>query len=198
MKCQNCGKKEANTHFRQNVNGQTTELWLCSDCAEQLGIGGMFSSFGSFGSFGSLGGFGGFGGFDSLLGSMFGGKGTSLGIKEAKKCPACGATFSDIAESGRVGCADCYDSFAEQLAPSIIRTHGRVSHVGKHPSGAVSSEKADSAKAKPNVKQNDSAAAVNEKQTKIAELKAQLKKAIETEQYEEAARLRDIIKQLEA
>ena len=49
MKCQHCGKKEANFYYRSTVNGRTTEKRLCSDCAEELGYGkalerrGLFS-----------------------------------------------------------------------------------------------------------------------------------------------------------
>ena len=36
MKCQNCGKNEANFQYRQIINGKKKELILCSECAKKL------------------------------------------------------------------------------------------------------------------------------------------------------------------
>ena len=46
MLCQNCGKNEATTHVKRVVNGDTTEMHLCQNCAEHLGYGDLFSGFG--------------------------------------------------------------------------------------------------------------------------------------------------------
>ena len=44
MKCQNCGKNEANFYYSSNINGHITESNLCAECAEKMGYGeGMFS-----------------------------------------------------------------------------------------------------------------------------------------------------------
>ena len=45
MICQNCGKREANTHIKQIINGDMAESHLCSDCARHLGYSDMFSGF---------------------------------------------------------------------------------------------------------------------------------------------------------
>ena len=90
------------------------------------------------------------------------------------KCECCGITFSDIRRTGRVGCGNCYRVFKEQLVGTLQRIHGRTTHVGKRPCNS------------------------NEKQDILDDLKNQLKTAIQTENYEEAARLRDLIRQKEA
>ena len=185
MKCSKCNK-EATTHLRQNINGEVTELWLCPECAEELGVGGMFSGFDSFGGFG---GFDPFGGFDSLLSSFFGSPSVKA-MPARTRCSICGSTFEDIAERGKVGCAGCYDTFASQLRPMIERIHGRASHAGKQPgkpapqANVKTPSAADKSEAK---KPADTAAS----------LRAELKKAIAAEEYEKAAELRDRIKALE-
>lgn len=191
MMCQNCGKNTANTHFTQNINGTVTESWLCPECAEKLGISGMFSS--GFANFGSLGGFGAFGGLSSLLGSMLG---SSFGISSSgklaapEKCPQCGSTFNDIAQRGMVGCADCYTRFGDQLAPSIERLHGRAGHIGKGSGRPAPRQKAPGTPDAPAQTQSSANA-------EIAGLRAQLKAAVAKEEYEKAAQLRDRIKELE-
>lgn len=38
MKCQHCNKNEATAYFKQNINGNVTEMHLCEDCAKELGL----------------------------------------------------------------------------------------------------------------------------------------------------------------
>jgi len=45
-----------------------------------------------------------------------------------KKCAKCGTTWNDIYMSGRMGCADDYELFAEELRPWLIKAHGRAKH----------------------------------------------------------------------
>ena len=115
MVCQACGQKEATTYMKQTVNGVSTEMHVCSDCAAKQG----FSVFG-----------------DNALhvGNLFGGWFAQPILKEnerAVRCETCGKSFQDIVQSGRVGCSDCYHTFYKQLLPSIQRIHGKTSHAGK-------------------------------------------------------------------
>ncbi|MDD5561789.1 MAG: UvrB/UvrC motif-containing protein [Candidatus Omnitrophica bacterium] len=96
----------------------------------------------------------------------------------AAKCPNCGLTYADFKKVGRLGCGECYNIFRKYLAPLLKRIHGSSQHVGKAPlEGRVIS--------KPGKKKTDS-----------EELKQQLQKAIQREDFEEAARLRDQIKKI--
>ena len=82
-----------------------------------------------------------------------------------------------------VGCADCYDKFFDKLLPSIQRIHGRTRHVGSVP--VTVTETTASAQSKPETAED-----------RIAALEAEMKKAIEAQNFEQAAVLRDKIKEL--
>jgi protein arginine kinase activator len=92
------------------------------------------------------------------------------------KCQNCGFTYMDFKKIGRLGCGDCYDAFKKNLTPLLKRIHGSDQHYGKAP-----------AKAQKAVKVRDD----------IQDLKNRLQKSVELEEFEEAARLRDQIKELE-
>ncbi len=96
-----------------------------------------------------------------------------------KKCECCGTTIDDISKSGVVGCAECYKTFENELTPLLLKIHGRSLHVGK---------KANNSQLTKNEITN-----VNE----IEKLKQELKAAIEKEEYEKAAIIRDKIKEIE-
>jgi protein arginine kinase activator len=96
------------------------------------------------------------------------------------KCPSCGLTYADFKKIGRLGCGECYNVFRKYLAPLLKRIHGSNQHIGKNPT-----------KAKPGVR-------LSKNKTGLPALKDQLQKAIQDEAFEEAARLRDQIKALEA
>jgi len=95
------------------------------------------------------------------------------------KCPNCGLTYADFKKIGRLGCGDCYNAFKKYLAPLLKRIHGSSQHVGKSP---ILAKKTLGSK----------------KKIDIQELRDKLQRAVEQEQFEEAARLRDQIKNLEA
>lgn len=165
MLCQACQKKTATTHIKQIVNGELTERHLCPECAAKLGYGNMFGGFGL-----NLG---------DLIGSFLG-EPQQLGAQPAAsavRCKCCGSTFSDIARSGKVGCAECYELFRERLAPSIQRIHGNTRHVGKVPATA-------SAKA--------------QLTARLEKAREELSQAIEAQAFEKAAQLRDLIRELES
>jgi protein arginine kinase activator len=93
------------------------------------------------------------------------------------RCQSCGLTYAEFRESGRLGCSECYSAFKEQLRPLLRRIHGSNIHMGKSPRATE---------------------AVIEKMREIEDLKAALKGAIEKEDFEKAAEIRDRIKQLES
>lgn len=94
-----------------------------------------------------------------------------------KQCPHCGMKFIEFRNTGRFGCAHDYDAFSEDLAPLLEGVHGLVKHMGKMPRN----------KPKSKVDSNE-----------LANLRKKLQKAVDGEKYEEAASLRDKIKQLES
>jgi protein arginine kinase activator len=92
------------------------------------------------------------------------------------RCPECGYDFSDFRNIGRLGCPECYHSFEAQLQPLLRHVHGGTLHGGKTP-----------------VRVGDSGAWG----PSLLQLKDDLAKAVETENYERAAELRDDIRRLE-
>ena len=167
MLCQNCGKNEATTHIKRIVNGDTTQMHLCSDCAGHLGYGDMFSGFGL--------------NLDDFFGGFLGDTVQMLASPTEQRCPKCGNTFGDIVRSGKVGCSECYDIFYDKLLPSIQRIHGRIKHNGKQ-APAVETV----AQPVPEVKEDP-----------VEKLKKDLAQAIENQEFEQAAVIRDKIKELE-
>lgn len=91
-------------------------------------------------------------------------------------CKTCGTTFEEFAKNGKLGCADCYQVFDDKLEPILRRLHGGIEHRGKLPGKAMKEEKVSK---------------------EIDDLKQLLSKAIQNEEYEKAAEIRDKIKKLE-
>jgi protein arginine kinase activator len=104
-----------------------------------------------------------------------GGKSESPGKGPA--CPQCGITFGEFKNQGRLGCAHDYTFFKERLEKLLKKVHGSVKYVGKVPPGYESTQ----------IHQNE-----------LIKLKRRLKKVVKAEEYEEAARIRDRIIELES
>lgn len=97
-----------------------------------------------------------------------------------KKCSLCGLRFEEILSMGKVGCPACYDTFRDELADTIRSIHGGAKHCGMTPE-----------------RQTEVSVAPQKKEPSEEEnLREALSAAIRTENYEEAARLRDAIKAL--
>jgi protein arginine kinase activator len=93
-----------------------------------------------------------------------------------RECEVCGNKFVDFRNTGRLGCPHDYDVFRDELVPLLENIHGEARHCGKSP------------RRLPQSKQT---------QSELTNLRKQLQQAINKENYEEAARLRDRIRQLE-
>lgn len=96
--------------------------------------------------------------------------------EEQLPCPNCGITFKEFRSQGRLGCAHDYVHFREELSRLIENIHGELQHVGKVPK-----------------RQPDA----SRQQLDLIRLKLQLKEAVDDEQYELAAEIRDKIRQVE-
>ena len=92
------------------------------------------------------------------------------------KCPACGFTYGDFKKVGRLGCGECYEAFNKQLTALLKRIHSADRHVGNVPLTAGKTIKDT---------------------RNLQELRIKMEKAIQFEEFEEAAKLRDQIKELE-
>lgn len=117
-----------------------------------------------------------------LLGSLFSGELSDKTAANAVRCPCCGISFEEIAKNGEVGCSDCYQFFRARLTPTIEKLHGKAGHLGKIPRRKQEENKPVEKK---------------EKTDSLTQLKEQLARAIETQEFEQAAVLRDQIKEME-
>lgn len=161
MLCEKCGKNNATTHIKTVINGVVKELNLCSHCAAVEGYTGITHN--------SLAG---------MLASMLGDVSDRHLVENKTVCPVCGADFHTIAESGKVGCAECYKTFEKELLPYLKRVHGSTHHAGKVPNNAP-------------------LAVVRETET-VEDLRLELNRLVSEEKYEQAAVVRDKIKKMEA
>lgn len=167
MKCQKCKVKNATTQVKRVVNGEYEEYMLCADCAHEMGFDNIFDS-----SMPDM--------FGGLIKSLFG---TALPARsQASRCPVCGSTAGDISNTGKVGCAECYRVFFSELMPYIKRIHGNTTHCGKSPEGPAIAEKS---------------VAEDARVSEVVSLKEELDKAVQEQNFEYAAQLRDRIKELE-
>ena len=159
MKCEKCGINTATTHIKSIVNGVLREIHLCPVCASKQGYGDISNM-----------------NFAGMLASMFG---DNLQISNGfndKKCPQCNQTFSQIAKSGKVGCAECYNVFTDDIK-GILKGFGVTrSYTGSLP--------------------NQIANFTSSLNDRVA-LQEKLNKAIQEENYEKAAVYRDKLKMLE-
>ena len=108
--------------------------------------------------------------------SGFMGKGITPSLSDQKKCPACGMTLTELSRTSKLGCSNCYEIFDDYLDPVMKKIHGNSRHVGKLPQTADDNFK---------------------KQHQISSLKEDLKAAVGREDFEQAAVLRDNIRELE-
>jgi protein arginine kinase activator len=100
---------------------------------------------------------------------------TGDGPSRVAACPGCGYEIKSFQSNNRLGCPRCYTHFRAQVMPVLARYHRHASHLGKVPrqAGGMASQ-----------------------QGEITRLRVALEKAIRGEDYEEAARLRDIMRKM--
>lgn len=91
-------------------------------------------------------------------------------------CPGCGMTYENYKRVKRLGCGECYTHFSEYIEPIFKKVHGALSHTGKTPASHVKPVQAPSER---------------------DVLRQKLAEAVQKEEYEQAAALRDEIKKKE-
>ncbi|MBU3911658.1 MAG: UvrB/UvrC motif-containing protein [Candidatus Omnitrophica bacterium] len=171
MLCNICAKAQATVHLTEIIDDKMTELHLCEECAQKKGAQ-MESHFGLADLLAGL----------ADLGGQF-----NATTKETKiKCMRCGLTYEDFKKVGRLGCGECYTAFKEALLPLLKRIHGSTQHYGKSPKKLVKS-----------LKSTKVLKAAKESKGGAQELKDRLQQAIQKEEFEEAAKLRDMIREME-
>ena len=154
----------------QLAEGQMKKVCLCEGCAKERGVTDPT----------------GFSLADMLMGNFEKSGGAPAPISMSAKnesfssagreCSECGFTITDFQKIRRFGCANCYQTFAAELAPLLRGMHKGFTHVGKVPEGLME---------------------LHIRRQRMEELNLKLEEAITSESYEEAAKLRDALKEME-
>ncbi|MEC9488007.1 MAG: UvrB/UvrC motif-containing protein [Halanaerobium sp.] len=165
MLCQNCGQKPATVHLTKIVNNEKQEVYLCEDCARERQDLGFTDPF----SFPSL--------ISGLLNKSHSAKPLSgIHSNEKNRCKVCGQDYETFARTGKIGCAECYNSYGDRVNALLKRIHGSTKHTGKVPERTGGRLKV---------------------KKEIKDLQEELQTAVAREEYEQAAELRDKIRDLE-
>ncbi len=91
--------------------------------------------------------------------------------------------YSAFERTGRLGCAQCYHDFAEQLRPVLQRIHGNIQHEGRKPAHWENTPEQP---------------VLSPTEQKREELRQKMEEAVADENFEDAAKYRDELRALEA
>lgn len=172
--CQNCKQQRATVHLTEidTQSNEPHEMHLCESCARETGATGAPTQFVTHVTVADL-----------ASSTLSGGTGKSESRKGAQKrttCGHCGMSYQEFRVKGRFGCAHCYDAFEEGLVNLLEKVHGASQYVGDYPTGVEPTPRTHAAL-----------------ETELADLRRRLGLVIKNEEYEEAARVRDRIQELE-
>jgi protein arginine kinase activator len=161
MQCSICKEKTATVFLTHIENDKMHKVNLCEECAKSKGVDNPTT-------------------FSLADADLLLGLGAAEEITQTPggvnlKCPRCGFSQADFKKTGRLGCPECYQVFAEGLEGLLKTMHKGTRHVGKSPEALRQSR--------------DNAERLKLLQKKLA-------KAVEAEDFEQAAQLRDEIKHL--
>jgi protein arginine kinase activator len=161
MLCDNCKERDSVVTLTTSDAQGVTELHLCERCAAERGIETQMAAPKQ-----PL--------TDFILAVQ---KQLPATLLESSRCSFCSGTLRDFKNTGRLGCAYCYQAFESSLRDLLRRVHGNSRHTGK--------------------RYQPPRPEVAEDATVLSELRDRLRRAVEQEQFEEAARLRDQIRVME-
>lgn len=167
-KCQKC-PKAAVLHITELVDGEATALHLCESCAQEyLSTVPVGDSPSSFDDEID---------FDDIISDDVPEAEAEDFDDDSATCPNCGITFREFRKQGRLGCPQDYVVFASELKPLLENIHSETEHIGKCPKRAPDS---------------------SQRQYELIRLRKELQSAVDSEQYETAAELRDQIASIES
>lgn len=134
----------------QAIGGHRSESHLCQDClAQQQGQEASYAN---------------------LLSGLLG----QTPRAEPLRCSLCGLEYGRFQQTGKLGCAQCYQDFRSQLEPTLQRIHGNVQHQGHVPASASEALKA---------------------RRRLTALKKEMQEAVGVEDFERAAQARDMLRE---
>jgi protein arginine kinase activator len=173
--CQNCKQQRATVHLTEidSESNEPHEMHLCESCARESGATSMPSSAAfvkdAITAFAS-----------NALSGLAEKQDVRKSAARRATCSKCGMSYQEFRIKGRFGCADCYDAFEEGLITLLEKVHGANQYVGDYPPGVAATSRTH--------------AAIDQE---LIDLRRRLDLVVKNEQYEEAARVRDRIQELE-
>ncbi|MHB8129328.1 MAG: UvrB/UvrC motif-containing protein [Mobilitalea sp.] len=174
MLCDRCQKRDAKILYTEIINGVKKEQHLCEECATDYTSFQMEKPLlNSELTLGDL--------LSTLLDNYTAADKKRPGeVNPAVTCSNCGTSYEEFVQKGRFGCSHCYRSFNDQLVKTLKGIQGAEVHTGKRPKGLMT----------------PGSDRIFKDFTEAEMLSLKLQEAIEKEEFEEAARLRDLIKQM--
>ncbi|CAM5197030.1 Protein arginine kinase activator OS=Ureibacillus acetophenoni OX=614649 GN=SAMN05877842_105104 PE=4 SV=1 [Ureibacillus acetophenoni] len=173
MICEHCKVRQATVTVTQIINGQKSERHYCEVCANQFHPFNIdFNKDDHFP-------------LAQLVSNWFGlpvlknetTEKQSQITQTATNCPQCGYTFRQFLNEGKLGCPQCYETFSTKLPQVLTKIQAGTQHTGKNPGSTANSH------------------LLLRKQ--IEAIREQLQQSIIEERFEDAAKLRDEIKDME-
>ena len=160
MKCDKCGAPSV-YHSTYIINGVSQSTRLCRDCAIKEGV---FTNQKT-----------------NLFDDLFSSFSDLLGYEKVENivCPVCKTSLKEFKSTAKLGCANCYEAFREEIK-NVVK---RIAPFEKHNEEVI--------KTKP----------TKQKLTKaeqIALLREDMKLAVSEERYEDAAKIKKQITKLES
>ncbi|MBT8038008.1 MAG: UvrB/UvrC motif-containing protein [Verrucomicrobiae bacterium] len=179
MQCDYCNNK-ATVFFTQIIDGNSKKSCLCEACATQSGVidpdgfllGNIEASANPTSPTNPK---------DSPFDPPLTGDTTDPAthtpptLEKSATCPGCGFALDDLKKTGRLGCSQCYQSFHNEIRHNLGGMHKGTSHTGRVPEGMLK--------------------AFQQRQHR-EQLQQEMDEAIQAEDYEKAAALRDQLSQL--
>jgi protein arginine kinase activator len=166
--CQACGERPATVHLTKVTDDLVSVEHLCENCAAEKGVESPAPP----ANFP----------LSDFLAQMGGGeagaaKGAPPEADSSAECGYCGLTYAKFRETGRLGCPHCWVTFETQLRGLVRRVHGSAHHAGKV-----------------YLPQDPTAA---DRVRRLESLRERLDRAVDSEDFERAAEIRDAIQTLE-
>ncbi len=176
MKCEGCARREATVHLTEIIKEVKSEFHLCEICAKDIRLNLRLQN-----SSDSL---------QEILSYID--NENSNEIISNENCMNCGLTYIDFRRDMKTGCPACYNYFNEHLVSVISHHHGEKKYKGKKPANY---KNIDYTFEEIDILQ--SGLDKTDMPDNIIGLKEKLKFAVSEERYEDAAKLRDRVRELE-
>ena len=116
MLCSHCKKRNAAFHYKEIINGEMHEIYLCPQCANTLGYSESFHDSFDFGS---------------ILNEFLGIGMSQAHTQSIQVCPQCGTDFESFRKTGLIGCEKCYEKFDSKIESMLSSIQSGTTHKGK-------------------------------------------------------------------